>query len=338
MRGVHQLPARIERHVRAPATRWGARRWRPGSRRPRRSARRRGCGSGRRRPRSAEQARGSIPVTRRAASGSRRRRRRAASPARARRRAARSTDRDVGGEPPLVGPQRGLRETGPFVQHRQQREADAGRRLRRRPARGTSPAGRHRARRRRVVQVVELADLRVAAAAAARRTAAPRPRALSRRDAQRDAVHAVAPATRSRRGRRRAVRPGRRTARWNAWLWASTRPGSTGPGSTRRAGRQRGVAGADAGPAAVGTGVQQHARLDPAPARARRRGAHRPGRAAQASGLQSSMVCTSRAQQRLHGRARTSSPAIRRRLVHVARQHISSCTACTPVAGGRSGA
>ena len=103
---------------------------------------------------------------------------------------------DVGGrrrEASLVVAQRGLRKPGAFVEHRQQRQAEPGGlgRIRKRPRQ------RHRIGVARavevVLQIVELADLGVAAAQQLdielRRDGAQ----LLGRDAQRDAVHAVAP-------------------------------------------------------------------------------------------------------------------------------------------------
>ena len=261
VRRVHQLPARVERAFARPAIRSAARRWRRGSRRPRRSARRRGCGSapaiavGERRQRRDRRRRSP-----RAANGSRRRRRRSGRPrarmpsrsastsSAARRRKRRWSSRSAG-----------CGEAGALVQHRQQRQADAGVVRRHRRAPTTSPAGRRSALPSGVVvQVVELADLRVAAAqqldVELRRDRAQ----LLGRDAQRHARTCGRARTRSRRSlaSRRSARPAK--ARWKAWLCALTRPGSSGPASTRRAGGRRGDAGRDLGPAAVGAGAQQH--------------------------------------------------------------------------------
>ena len=170
---------------------------------------------------------------------------------------------DAGREAALVGAQLRRREAGALVQHRQQRQADAGlrgrvgERLRHRRRIGVAAAVVV------VLQVVELADLGVAAGeqldVQVRRDRAQ----LLRRDAQRDAVHAVAP------------RPEVVVRRVAAF-------GEAGEGALEgmavrvdqarqhRAGERLdafgcGDIGHDLGPAAIGADAEQHA-VAPAPA------------------------------------------------------------------------
>ena len=179
VRGVHQLPARVERRMaRQPLDRPRSR-WRRGSRRPRRSVRRRGCGSARRR-RCARPAR-------RSTSGRAARSEWIATPAltsgdrprdRALQRAARRRRWSRSGAGRRAAPARV--EAGALVEHRQQRQADAGLRGR------VGQRPRHRRR----IGVAAAVVGRAAGSgtrrpgcsrrAAARRRAAPRSRAAAR--------------------------------------------------------------------------------------------------------------------------------------------------------------
>ncbi len=169
---------------------------------------------------------------------------------------------DAGREAALIPAQLRRGEAGAFVQHRQQRQADAGVRgrvgecLRHRRRVGVAAAVQV------VLQVVELADVRVAAGKKLEvEVRGDRPQ-LGRRDAQCDAVHAVAP------------RPEVVVRRVTAFGQASE--GALEGVAVRvdharehRTGNRLGVVGRgdighDLGPGAVGAGHEQHT-LAPAP-------------------------------------------------------------------------
>ena len=156
----------------------------------------------------------------------------------------------------LVRPQGRLMEARPLVQHRQQGQADAdfGRRVDQRLGHGhrviTGPCSGGMA------QVMELADFGVAAAQQLGIELGRHRPQLGRRDGAGHPVHAVAPAPeivlallaplgQAGKGALEGVAVAIDQARQH-------RPGQDGG-----AGRRRGV-GLDAGPAAVGTGFQQH--------------------------------------------------------------------------------
>ena len=151
-----------------------------------------------------------------------------------------------------------------------------------------------------VVQVVELADLRIAAAQQLRIQLRRHGAQLCRRDAQRHAVHAVAPGP-------------------EVVVLAAAAFGQAGEGALEgvavrvdqagqhRAGqhgglRRRGRAGVDLGPVAVGIGAQQHG-VVPAPVDP---GARCPQQRSCGHGCQSSIVCTSRRSSGVTSAARSS--------------------------------
>ena len=136
----------------------------------------------------------------------------------------------------------GCVEAGALVQHRQQRQADAGSLRRRRPAPGTSSAGRRRACRPAGAAGSGIRTPACSRRAAVRRRACAADGAqLLGRDAQRDAVHAVAPGPEVVVRAARGARPGRRRRAGRRGCARSTRPGSTGPARRSRVRRRRDV-------------------------------------------------------------------------------------------------
>ena len=277
----------------------------------------------------------------RAASGSPGRRRAAAG------RGARSRCAAADTSPPAKrGSAAGRRAARRLRRSRRARRAPAAssgrcrRRRRRRPAPTTSPAGRHaRCRRGRVLQVVELAHLRVAAAqqldvelgrrrrAAARARCAARRAYMRSRHDQKSSARRVAPlgAGRRRRAGRRgcARRPRRAAAGRQGRARASGAARDVGP-SPRPSGRRRRRAAATL--------------LAPAAGAARRAAPRARVRVASAA-IGPPVERRLQAARAARGCSGASDPVRRRdrqrgaRLVHVARQPISSWIACTPSCG-----
>ena len=288
--------------ARAPATRSAARRWRRCSRRPRAVCSATWMWIGPSKP----SASASQLCDRRRRGGAQRVDREAGAHAAGARLASMPSRRVQtlarrAGEAALVVAQRRLREAGALVQHRQQRQADAGLA----GGVGQRPRQLERVGVRRavgvVLQVVELADLRVAAAqqldVQLRRDRAQ----LLRRDAQRDAVHAVAPRPEVVVRTRRAARPGRRRRAGTRGCARSTRPGSSRAGEHGGVGRRsrRRASRSTQRPSAPTS--QQHA---VAPA-AGQPGARRPAarrRVSRHRASQSRHRFEQRAQHRLHAR------------------------------------
>ena len=196
--------------------------------------------------------------------------------------------RHVGGEAALVGSQLRLREAGALVQHRQQCQADAGglRGLRQRAAHGqlVGVGGAIGL----VVQVVELADLRVAAGQQLGVQVRGHGLQLLGRDAQGHPVHAVAPAPEV---VVRAVAPlAEAHERALEGVAVGVDQARQHRASDALGLRGRRGAGRDGGPAALGVHLQQH-RVGPGAAHP---GAGRPQPPAHAAGFHCSIVCTSR--------------------------------------------
>jgi hypothetical protein len=269
----------------------GRSRWRPGSRRPRRSARRCGCGAAcPRRP--AASARIDAGCAARsewtATPAAQHCRGEAASRARSASTGDAWWQSGAGRRAPrAVKPARSY-STGSSVRPMPARP-------RRRPVPSTSWPGRHRAAVGVVVQVVELADLRVAALQQLGVQLRGHRAQLRGRDAQRHAVHAVAPGPEV-VSRLRAARPGRQ--RRAGRHGCAHRPAAAAPGR-QHLWPAAALSGRDRSPAALAS-PQQHAGL-PAPVD--------PGRGAHSScgsgiGPPVEHGLHQRAQQRLSGRAR----------------------------------